>query len=280
MNNASEKDWVLITGCSSGIGLASALRLKQLGYGVVTTARDPGDIKSLESAGLNPVLMNLMDFESVDNGVEEALKKSGGKIYGVFHNAGYGQSGAIEDLPVEALLSQFQINVFAAHAINLKLIPIMRQAGRGRIVFNSSILGFFAMPYRGFYNSSKFAIEGLADTLRLELYGSGVRVSILEPGPISTRFRENSLRAFYKHVDPKNSVHAKRYEGMIARLGKVGDTSTFTLGASACVEPVVHALQSSKPKTRYRVTTPTKMMNVLKRILPTSVLDSMAQKGF
>jgi NAD(P)-dependent dehydrogenase (short-subunit alcohol dehydrogenase family) len=273
-------EFVLITGCGSGIGLSAALSLHEMGFNVIATARKDGDLVNLRDAGINAIYMEMMDEESIGRAVDEAISISNGNIYGVFHNAGFGQSGALEDLPIEALRNQFQVNLFGAHEINLRLIPLMRKAGRGRIVWNSSILGFFAMPYRGMYNSSKFAMEGMADTLRLELVGSGVKVSIIEPGPISTKFRENSLFAFNKYVDRNSSVHCEKYQGMVARLGKVGDTSKFTLPAGSCVECLIDALCSKNPKPRYRVTTPTKIMYFLKRIFPTVLLDKMAMKGF
>lgn len=271
---------ILITGCSSGIGLTAAIHLKERGYLVVASARKPADVRMLKSLKIPAVLLDTSSASSIVTGLDQAVALAGGSFYAVFHNAGYGQSGALEDLPVEALAEQFQANVFGAHAINQRLIPLMRQKGEGRIIWNSSILGFFAMRFRGAYNASKFAIEGLADTLRLELAGSGVHVALIQPGPIATNFRINSWRKFSQYVNPAKSFHSKNYEAFLARLQLPGDTSKFTLPASACLAPLVHALESRNPHARYRVTTPTKVIAVLKRLLPTAWLDKIAARGF
>ena len=271
---------ILITGCSSGIGLAAAIYLKERGYLVIASARKPADVRMLKSLKIPAVLLDTASPSSIEAGLSQALALAGGSFYGVFHNAGYGQSGALEDLPVGALVEQFQANVFGAHAINLRLIPLMREQGEGRIIWNSSILGFFAMRFRGAYNASKFAIEGLADTLRLELAGSGVHAVLIQPGPIATNFRINSWRKFSQYINPRASFHSKNYEAFLERLQLPGDTSKFTLPAEACLAPLVHALESKNPHARYRVTTPTKVMAVLKRLLPTAWLDKIAARGF
>lgn len=270
---------VLITGCSSGIGLASAKYLHSIGYRVIASARTLSDVDALNAQGLQAVLIDTADSNSIQDGVQQAIGLAGGYIYAVFHNAGYGQSGALEDLPVSAMRQQFDANVFGAHEINLILIPLMRSAGEGRIIWNSSVLGFFAMKYRGAYNASKFAIEGLADTLRLELMDSGIFTSLIEPGPIATDFRKNSLQAFERHIDPSKSVHAQQYKPFLARLAMVGNTSKLTLDAESVLPPLLDALESARPCARYRVTRVTKMMAVLKRLLPTSALDKIAMRG-
>jgi NAD(P)-dependent dehydrogenase (short-subunit alcohol dehydrogenase family) len=271
---------ILITGCSSGIGLAVAQHLHSAGYSVVASARKIHDVEHLRSLGIPAVLLDMRKPESIEQGLSDALAISGGSFYAVFHNAGYGQSGALEDLPTQALREQFEVNVFGAHAINVRLIPLMRKNGGGRIIWNSSILGFFAMKYRGAYNASKFAIEGLADTLRLELIGSGIHVSLLEPGPIATLFRKNSQAAFLSHIRPDVSVHSNAYKTFLDRLGMPGNTSRFTLPPQACIPPLMHALESKSPKHRYRVTTPTKIVAVLKRLFPSTILDKIALRGF
>ena len=149
----------------------------------------------------------------------------------------------------------------------------MRAQGYGRIVHNSSILGFAALPYRGAYNCSKFALEGLADTLRLELAGSGIHVSLIEPGPIATRFRDNAYAAYERHIDRENSAHSAIYRVLERRLrGEAGKTP-FTLPADAVVDKLVHALDSRRPRARYYVTFPTHLFGFLKRILPTRSMD-------
>ncbi|OLP04564.1 SDR family NAD(P)-dependent oxidoreductase [Rhodoferax antarcticus] len=271
---------ILITGCSSGIGLASALHLETLGFNVVASVRKPIDVQVLSALGFKSVCMDTSDDRSIDGGLSSAIEMVGdGGFYGVFHNAGYGQSGALEDLPSQALMEQFNVNVVGVHQINRRLIPLMRRSGAGRIVFNSSVLGLMAMRYRGAYAMSKFAIEAMADTLRLELRNSGIHVSLIEPGPISTRFRSNSLAAFERHVDVEKSVHCAAYIEFLKRLKKTGDTSQFTLQTSACMPPLVDALTSANPKARYPVTIPTKLVSLLKRILPVGLLDQVAFKN-
>lgn len=270
---------IFITGCSSGIGLMAACRLHALGYGVIASARNPDDVVMLRSLGMRAVCIDTSDLDSVDAGLDEALGMAGGRFYAVFHNAGYGQSGALEDLPSQALMDQFMTNVVGAHQINLRLIPLMRRAGEGRIIFNSSVLGLVAMRYRGAYSASKFAIEAMADTLRLELKGSGIKVVLLEPGPIATDFRKNSLAAFERHVEPAHSVHCEPYKAFVHRLQKVGDTSRFTLPADACMKPLLESLVSPDPKARYAITRPARLMAVFKRILPTRMLDRIVFKG-
>lgn len=270
---------ILITGCSSGIGLEAALHLKSLGFAVVASARKTNDVSRLKALGINAVYIDAMDLASVESGLERALSIVGGRFYGCYHNCGYGQSGALEDLPSVALLEQFHANVIGAHEINRRLIGLMRQVASGRIVFNSSVLGLMAMRFRGAYAMSKFAMEAMADTLRLELSGSGVHVSLIEPGPISTNFRRNSLAAFNRYIDAEKSVHANDYKRFIERLTKTGNTSRFTLPPGACLPPLIDALTSSNPKARYPVTVPTKLVSVLKRVMPTFMLDRLAYKN-
>jgi len=270
---------VLITGCSSGIGLMAACRLHALNYEVVASARNPDDVVMLRSLGLRAVCLDTSNLSSVDQGLDEALTMAGGRFYAVFHNAGYGQSGALEDLPAQALVDQFMTNVVGAHHINHRLIPLMRSAGQGRIIFNSSVLGLVAMRYRGAYTASKFAVEAIADTLRLELAGSGIKVVLLEPGPIATDFRKNSLAAFERHVTPERSVHSEPYKAFLARLGMTGNTSRFTLPPDACMRPLLESLESSDPKARYPITRPARLMAVFKRVLPTRMLDKIVFKG-
>jgi NAD(P)-dependent dehydrogenase (short-subunit alcohol dehydrogenase family) len=276
---APEAKTVLITGCSSGIGLDCAYQLQKMGFRVVASARKHMDVARLRAYGLQAVCIDTSDLDSINAGLDQALAYAGGSFYAVFHNAGYGQSGALEDLPSQALMEQFMANVVGAHQINLRLIPLMRKAGQGRIIFNSSVLGFVAMRYRGAYTASKFALEAMADTLRLELKGSGIQVSLLQPGPISTNFRRNSRNAFARHINAAQSVHADDYGKFLARLEMEGDTSKFTLPPGACTSALVDCLNSPKPRSRYAITRPTKVMAVLKRVLPVSVLDKIIFKA-
>lgn len=269
---------VLITGCSSGIGRCAADILRARGYRVFAAARKIEDVQRLSSEGFEALLLDLRDSGSIETAVRELSDRTGGRIFGLFNNAAYGQPGAVEDLTREALRAQFETNLFGTHELTCHILPLMRRQGEGRIIQNSSILGFAAMKYRGAYNASKFALEGLTDTLRLELKGSGVHVSLIEPGPISSRFRDNALLQYRAHVNPETSLHRKTYEALEARLVKEGPAVPFTLGPEAVVRRVIHALESRRPKVRYYVTFPTYLFGTLKRCLPDQVLDVLLGK--
>lgn len=275
----SQTQSVLITGCSTGIGLDSAITLSKLGYQVLATARKQADVDKLKALGLSAHVLDLADEQSIDTAFSWAMTETGGSLYALFNNGAYGQPGAIEDLPSEALKEQFNINVFGWHYLTRLVIPIMREQGFGRIIQNSSVLGLVAMPFRGAYNASKFAIEGYTDTLRLELRGSGIQVSLIEPGPIDTQFRANALIKFNEYIAVEKSVHHQKYNEHIAKLETKGPTGKLTLPSSSVTAKVIHALSSKKAKTRYYVTKPTYIMALFKRILPFSWLDSILVKG-
>jgi short-subunit dehydrogenase len=266
---------ILITGCSSGIGYTTAQTLKQRGYQVICSARKPEDVIRLQSEGFECVRLDLADSESIRQAVQQLLVITKGQLYAVFNNGAFGQPGAVEDLSREALRNQFETNFFGVHELTSLIIPIMRKQGMGRIIYNSSILGFVALKYRGAYNASKFALEGLVDTLRLELRGSGIAVSLIQPGPIESSFRKNALVMYKHYIDPLQSVHKERYLATEARLEKPGPEAPFTLPASAVADKVIHALESKRPKIRYPVTFPTYLFACLKRILPNNWLDEI-----
>ena len=266
---------VLITGCSTGIGYCVALGLKAHGYRVIATARTENDIASLEAEGINTIHLEMSDSDSISQAVGKLHEYCDGELYAVFHNAAYGQPGAIEDLTRQALEKQFATNFFGWVELNNLLIPLLRQQEKARIIFNSSVLGIISLPYRGAYNASKYAIEGMADTLRLELNASNIDVSLIEPGPVESDFRKNSLKAFKANVDIENSVHSKKYLRQIKRMEKIGPSAPFTLPAESVLKKVIHALESNKPKARYYVTFPTFLFGYLKRILPTRWLDKI-----
>lgn len=266
---------LLITGCSSGIGRCLADGLKQRGYRVFATARKPGDVASLEQAGFEAYLLDLASSESIRKAVGEILERSQGGIYGLINNGAYGQPGAVEDLSREVLRTQFETNLFGTHELTNLVLPTMRSAGEGRIIQISSILGFAAMAFRGAYNASKFALEGLSDTLRLELRGTDIHISVIEPGPIRSRFRENALDAFRANIDIDNSVHRNLYKSVLRRLEGQKGRMPFTLGPEAVLERAIHALESSRPRPRYYVTKPTYAFAWCKRLLPVRWLDSI-----
>jgi NAD(P)-dependent dehydrogenase (short-subunit alcohol dehydrogenase family) len=255
------------------------LGLKRRGYRVFATARKPRDLAQLEHAGLETLELHLNDPGSVADVAAQVLDASGGQLFGLFNNGAYGQPGAVEDLSWEVLEEQLRTNLLGWHELTRRLIPSMRRCGEGRIIQNSSVLGLVALPYRGAYNCSKFALEGLTDTLRLELHGSGIWVSLIEPGPISSRFRDNALAKFKQNIDAENSVHRANYQALEARLIHQGPDSRFTLPPEAVLKRVVHALESRRPRARYAVTTPTYVFGALRRLLSTRQLDWLLRKA-
>ena len=269
---------ILISGCSSGIGHCVATGLARRGYRVFASARKAEDVRMLAAEGLESVQLDLADSASIHRAVNEVLVRTGGRLDGLFNNGAYGQPGAVEDLRREVLREQFETNLFGTVELTNLIIPVMRAQGHGRIVMNSSVLGLVALPYRGAYIASKYALEGVADTLRLELRGSGIHVSLIEPGPIESRFRANSFAAFRRNIDKAHSVHRDKYLNMEQRLTKQGVAVPFTLPPDAVLSRVVHALENRHPKIRYYVTAPTYLFAILKRILPGSWMDYLLAK--
>lgn len=264
---------VLVTGCSTGIGRCTALLLRERGYRVFATARGGDDVAALADAGLEALALDLTRPESIEAAVAAVLEATGGRLYGLFNNAGYGQPAAVEDLTREALVAQFEVNLFGTVDLTRRVIPVMRRQGHGRIVMNSSVLGFAAMRLRGAYSASKYALEAIADTLRLELAGTGVHVSLIEPGPIRSAFRDNAQAAFRRHGPGDGGPHGPAYARMAARHAADGGEPPFTRPPEAVVRAVVRALEARRPRARYRVTVPAHALAALKRVLPDRVLD-------
>jgi NAD(P)-dependent dehydrogenase (short-subunit alcohol dehydrogenase family) len=269
---------VLITGCSSGIGLCVAHGLKARGYRVFATARKTDDVAQLESAGLESLPLDLADSASIDAAVTEILARTDGTLDALFNNGAYGQPGAVEDLSRAALRELFETNLFGWHELTRRILPVMRRQGHGRIIQNSSVLGFVALRFRGAYNASKYALEGLTDTLRLELRGTDIHVSLVEPGPITSRFRQNALVAFRRNIDKEHSVHRDSYQRMEDRLITEGPVVPFTLPPEAVLKKVIHALESRTPKPRYFVTFPTYLFAFLKRVMTQRALDRVLRR--
>ncbi len=264
---------VLITGCSSGIGHACAHGLARRGWRVVASARKAADVERLRAEGLSAVRLDLDDPGSIGAALAETLALTGGTLDALFNNGAYGQPGAVEDLTRETLRAQLETNLLGWHDLTCRVIPIMRRQGQGRIVHNSSVLGLVAMPLRGAYVASKFALEGLTDTLRLELRGTGIHVVLIEPGPISSRFRENAHRVFRERIDLGGSIHRDAYLRAQARLVKEGPAQPFTLPPEAVLAKLVHALESPRPRPRYPVTVPSHLFVWLRRVLSTRGMD-------
>lgn len=267
---------ILITGCSSGIGYDTAKQLHEKGWRVFASCRRAEDVARLQSEGLtDALLLDVTDSAQIEAAFAHILAQTGGRLDALFCNAGYGQVGAVEDIPRIALHQQFNTNVFGTWECITHAMTIFRRQGRGRVLVNSSILGFAAMPWRGAYNSSKFALEGLADTLRHETHGSAIFVSLIEPGPIATRFRPNALEKFKQYIDIDKSMHAESYRAQLARLETEGDAAPFTMTSPDCAAVCVKALLAERPKARYRITLPTQAFWYLKRLLPTRWLDAV-----
>ncbi len=269
---------LLITGCSSGIGYFVAHALKQRGHRVIASCRNQQDVERLRQQGLECLQLDLEDSASIQAAVEQALDLCDGQLDALFNNGAFGLAGAVEDLSRDAIRAQFETNVFGWLELTNLVIPQMRKQGSGRIIQNSSVLGFVALPYRGAYSASKYAIEGLSDTLRLELAGSGIEVSLIEPGPIESKFRENAEKAFRRYIQREGSAHEQSYQAMEQRLQKVGHATRFTLPPQAVLNKVIHALESDRPKARYYVTFPTYLFGYLKRILSSRAVDRLMLK--
>ncbi|MFC1236145.1 SDR family oxidoreductase [Vibrio sp. F74] len=270
---------ILITGCSSGIGYVCAHALQKEGFNVIASCRNEADVQRLITEGLTCIQLDLNDPESISRAVLKTMHLCDHKLYALFNNGAYGQTGALEDLPVQALKEQFQSNFFGWHQLVCEILPYMRKQGIGRIVQNSSVLGFAAMKYRGAYNASKFAVEGWSDTLRLELFDTNIKISIIEPGPIETQFRANALLKFEQWIDISNSAHKSAYQVQLARLADTKSKNAFALPADSIIGPLLDALRSQRPKLRYRITTPTKVFAILKRIMPGRWLDAILRKA-
>ncbi len=265
---------ILITGCSSGIGLDAAHGMRARGWRVFASCRQQRDCDRLRAQGFESPRIDYQDTDSITAGLAEVLEATGGTLDALFNNGAHGLPGAVEDVPTDGLRFIFESNVFGWHELTRQVIPVMREQGHGRIVQNSSVLGLVAFPWRGAYVATKYAIEGLTDTMRLELRGSGVKVILIEPGPITSKIREKAIPMFERFVDWENSVLRDRYEAsLLKRLYEGSGPDSFELPASAVTSKLAHAVEAKRPKARYYVTTPTYIAGYLRRILPTKAID-------
>jgi NAD(P)-dependent dehydrogenase (short-subunit alcohol dehydrogenase family) len=269
---------LLITGCSSGIGETCARGMKARGWRVFATARKPEDIARLEAEGLETLYLDYTEPSSIEACIAEVSSRTQGRLDALFNNGAYGQPGAVEDLTRGALEAQFQANVFGWHDLTRRALPLIRANGGGRIVQNSSVLGLVALKWRGAYNASKFAIEALSDTMRLELKPFNIHVAIIEPGPITSKFVIHALEAFDRNIDEAQSHYRDIYVQQRKRLQKT-KPGRFKLPPEAVLDKLIHALESPKPKIRYTVTTPTLVMSWCKRLLPPRLLDRVIDKA-
>lgn len=271
---------ILITGCSSGMGLAAALGLKERGYCVFASARKPSDVMRLEQMGLNALTLDVTDESSIQSSLNQLLTKTCGRLDAVFNNAGFVQAGAIADLTTAMITAQFATNVFGPLAIIRHVLPIMREQGHGRIIQNSSILGIAPVAYYGAYNASKFALEGFTQTLRLELQGSPIHAILLNPGPIQTHIRANAANVYEKTIQPssKESEYASAYQRLEADYFKHGNKAKLSLPATAILKPLIHALESNHPKRHYFIGAPAQWLARLQRILPERLFERLLYK--
>ncbi|MHA7775691.1 SDR family NAD(P)-dependent oxidoreductase [Roseibium sp. M-1] len=266
---------ILITGCSSGIGASAAHILRGRNWRVFAAARQQKDVDRLTGLGFEAFLLDYEDAASIAATADTVLERTEGRLDAVFNNGAYAVPGALEDIPTAALRALFEANFIGWHDLTHRLLPGMIARRSGRIVQCSSVLGFVALKYRGAYTASKFALEAYSDTLRQELSGTGVQVSLIEPGPIDTRFTANALANFDQWIGDKGlqaSRHRKTYEKRRVRMER-GEPGPFKLQPEAVVKRLVHAVEAKRPKARYHVTVPTTVMAVAKRLLPTGLLD-------
>ncbi len=272
----TNKKHILITGCSTGIGEYCLRALhKDSNYEVYGTCKSDEDVKRFRNEGIWCCKLDVRDSKSIHEGLEQVLGQSGGRLDVLFNNAGYGQAGAVEDLSREVLQEQFETNVFGPMELTNLAMKIFREQNSGTVVFNSSVLGFASMAFRGAYNASKFSLEGFADALRLETHGSGINIVLIEPGPIRTKFRETALKKLRQNIDIQNSFHKNTYEETLKRLDSQKGDAPFTLNSDAVYESFLKAINTDKPKARYQVTWATILLWYCKKILPTCLFDKV-----
>ena len=265
---------ILITGCSSGIGYAAAHTLRERGWRVFASCRQTRDCERLAAEGFDAPQLDYTDASSIATALDHVLEQTGGTLDALYNNGAHATPGAVEDLPTDALREIFESNFFGWHELTRKIIPVMRAQGHGRIIQCSSVLGLVTMPWRGAYNSTKFALEGLTDTLRIELRDTPIHVTLIEPGPITSNIRANSIPHFERWIDWKSSARKAQYESaLLDRLYTARGPDRFELPPQAVVDRLIHALEADRPRPRYYVTTPTRISGILKRILPTRALD-------
>lgn len=271
---------ILITGCSSGIGHDAAHGMKRAGWRVFATCRAEADCARLRGEGVESFVLDYTDEASITTAVAEALRRTGGTLDAVFNNGAYGCPGAVEDLPTQALREIFETNLFGYHELIRQVIPVMRTQGHGRIVNCSSVLGLVPMRWRGAYVATKYAMEGLTDVLRLEMADTPIRVILIEPGPITSKIRVNSIPHFERWIDWRASPRRAQYEtSLLRRLYDSRGPDRFERPASAVTAQLLRALTARNPAPRYFVTTPTHLMNIARRILPSRVLDVLIRRG-
>jgi Short-chain dehydrogenases of various substrate specificities len=271
---------ILITGCSSGIGEACAHGMRARGWRVFASCRRQADCDRLIAAGFEAPRLDYADEDSIRAALDEVLAATGGTLDALFNNGAFALPGAVEDLPTEGLRSIFETNFFGWHSLTRAVIPVMRAQGHGRIVQCSSVLGVVTIPWRGAYSATKFALEGLTDSLRLEMRGTGLHICLIEPGPVTSKIRVNSIPHFERWIDWEASPRAAQYRGsLLKRLYESSGPDRFELGPEAVLKRLIHACEATRPRARYYVTTPTYLAGMLRRLLPTALLDRVMGAG-
>jgi NAD(P)-dependent dehydrogenase (short-subunit alcohol dehydrogenase family) len=272
---------ILITGCSTGIGHHLAHALGPRGWRVLATCRKQADCERLQGEGLESFRLDYEDPGSIEAGFAEAMERTAGRLEALFNNGAYAIPGAAEDLPTEAMRQIFEANFFGWHSLTRLAVPVMRKQGHGRIVMNSSVLGLSALRMRAAYVSTKHALEGYTDTLRLELDGTGIEAILLEPGPIRTNIRQNAQGQYERWIDTENSIWAKTYREVLEKrlYAEDPEPDRFELSCEATTKKLIHALESRRPRARYYVTTPTYIAGIMKRLLPTRIRDRILLMG-
>ncbi|TDE37569.1 SDR family NAD(P)-dependent oxidoreductase [Antarcticimicrobium sediminis] len=265
---------ILITGCSSGIGLDAARGLRDHGWHVFAACRQQKDCDRMRTEGFDSPRIDYTDPASIETGLAQVLEATGGRLDALFNNGGHQLSGAVEDLPRDGLREIFESNFFGWHDLTRQVIPVMRVQGHGRIVQCSSSLGLVSIPWRGAYAATKHALEGLSDTLRIELRGSGIKVVLIEPGPITTPLRKKGIVYFERYIDWQNSAKRAEYETqLIPRIYRETGKDKFELAPEAVTAKLIRALEARSPRARYYVTVPTYLTGYLRRVLPTRAID-------
>jgi len=266
---------IVITGCSTGIGLATAKYLKAQGYKVYPTVKSEKDLEPLRAIGFENVMkLDVREKDEISEVINAVLKEDG-KIDIWFNNAGFGQAGALEDISTDVLREQFETNVFGLHECTRQIIPIMRKQGYGKIIQHSSVLGLISLFGRGAYNASKYAIEGLTDTLRLELKDTNIYPVLLNTGPITSSFRKTAMQKLQDNVDIENSVFSEAYQKNLQAKKSSVPFNEEAISVAKVVEKIIIA---KKPKPRYYITKATYLLGYLKRILSTRRLDNILSR--
>ena len=271
----NSKTNIVITGCSTGIGLETAKYLQSKGIKVYATVKNSNDIATLREMGLENVMkLDVRESTEISAVIEEVLRQDS-KIDIWFNNAGYGQAGALEDISTNVLREQFETNVFGLHECTRQIIPIMREQGYGKIIQHSSVLGLVSLFGRGAYNASKYAIEGLTDTLRLELKDRDIYAVLLNTGPITSNFRKTAMQKLRYNIDIENSIFRDSY---LNNLKKKKSKVPFNEEPISVAKVVYEIVQAKKPKPRYYITKATVILGYLKRFISTSMLDRVLTK--